>query len=43
MKRGKLNLFLAFLDKEMVATGQGLSKQEAQQEAARRALEVKKW
>jgi len=32
-----------FLDKEMVATGQGLSKQEAQQEAARRALEVKKW
>ena len=32
-----------FLDKEMVATGQGLSKQEAQQEAAKQALEIKGW
>jgi len=32
-----------FLDKEMVATGQGLSKQEAQQEAAKQALEKKGW
>lgn len=32
-----------FLDKELIATGQGSSKQEAQVEAAERALEEKGW
>jgi ribonuclease-3 len=32
-----------FLDKEMVASGRGLSKQEAQQEAASEALKKKGW
>ncbi len=33
----------AYLDKELIATGQGSSKQEAQTEAARNALEIKNW
>jgi len=32
-----------FLDKEQVATGEGTSKQEAQEDAARNALEAKDW
>lgn len=32
-----------YLDKELVASGEGQSKQEAEQVAARKALEVKKW
>jgi len=32
-----------FLEKDMIAMGQGMSKQEAQQEAARIALENKGW
>ena len=32
-----------FLNKEMVAEGEGYSKQEAEEEAARVALEIKKW
>lgn len=32
-----------FLDKELVAEGEGSSKQEAEEEAAKKALEVKKW
>lgn len=32
-----------YLNKEMVATGKGRSKQEAEQEAAKNALEVKNW
>ena len=32
-----------YLDKELVAEGVGMSKQEAEQEAARKALEVKGW
>ena len=32
-----------FLDKEMIAEGRGSSKQEAQMDAARNALEVKNW
>lgn len=32
-----------YLDKELVAEGEGKSKQEAEQVAARKALEVKKW
>jgi ribonuclease III len=32
-----------FLDKELVAKGQGSSKQEAELEAAKKALEVKNW
>lgn len=32
-----------FLDKEMVASGQGASKQEAELNAARAALEIKRW
>ena len=32
-----------FLDKDLVAEGQGYSKQEAEEEAARAALEIKKW
>ena len=32
-----------YLNKERVATGKGCSKQEAEQEAAKAALEVKKW
>lgn len=32
-----------FLDKELVATGEGTSKQEAQTDAAERAIKVKKW
>ncbi len=32
-----------FLENELIAEGEGMSKQEAEQEAARKALEVKKW
>lgn len=32
-----------FLDKESVAKGEGSSKQEAEEEAAKNALEIKKW
>ena len=32
-----------YLDEELVTTGEGLSKQEAQVDAAKKALEVKKW
>ncbi|MCX6790951.1 MAG: putative dsRNA-binding protein [Candidatus Gribaldobacteria bacterium] len=32
-----------FLDKEKVAEGEGLSKQEAEEAAARKGLEVKNW
>ena len=32
-----------YLDKKLVAKGQGFSKQEAQTDAAARALEIKKW
>ena len=32
-----------FLDKKMIAEGGGKSKQEAEQEAAKKALELKKW
>jgi len=32
-----------YLDKELVATGSGSSKQEAQTDAAKNALEIKKW
>lgn len=32
-----------YLDKELIASGEGQSKQEAEQVAARKALEVKKW
>jgi ribonuclease-3 len=32
-----------YLDKELVARGKGSSKQEAQEDAARIALELKKW
>ncbi len=32
-----------FLDKELVAEGEGSSKQEAEDEAAKNALEIKKW
>ena len=32
-----------YLDQELVAEGQGLSKQEAEEAAAKLALEVKKW
>ncbi|MFA7714789.1 MAG: putative dsRNA-binding protein [Candidatus Paceibacterota bacterium] len=32
-----------FLDKEMAAKGEGTSKQEAEVQAARNALEAKKW
>jgi ribonuclease-3 len=32
-----------FLNKELVATGEGSSKQEAEEEAAKKALEVKGW
>jgi ribonuclease-3 len=32
-----------YLDRELVAEGTGKSKQEAEQEAARKALEVKEW
>ena len=32
-----------YLDKELVAEGDGMSKQEAEQVAARKALEAKKW
>ncbi len=32
-----------FLDKELVATGEGTSKQEAQTDAAEKAIKVKKW
>ncbi len=32
-----------FLEKELIAQGDGSSKQEGEQEAARRALEVKRW
>jgi len=32
-----------FLNKEMVATGQGMSKQEAQQDAAEAGLTKKGW
>jgi len=32
-----------YLGKELVAEGQGSSKQEAEEAAARLALEVKKW
>ena len=32
-----------YLNKDLIATGTGLSKQEAQEEAARNALEAKQW
>ena len=32
-----------YLDKELIAEGEGMSKQEAEQAAARKALEIKKW
>jgi len=32
-----------YLDKELVADGEGVSKQDAQQEAARKGLEIKGW
>jgi ribonuclease-3 len=32
-----------FLDKELVATGEGTSKQEAQTDAAEMAIKAKKW
>ena len=32
-----------YLDKELIAEGEGLSKQEAEESAAKKALEVKKW
>ncbi len=32
-----------FLENELIAEGEGMSKQEAEQEAARKALEIKKW
>lgn len=32
-----------FLDKELIAKGEGSSKQEAEEEAAKKALEVKNW
>ena len=32
-----------YLDKELIAEGEGLSKQEAEEAAAKKALEVKKW
>jgi ribonuclease III len=32
-----------YLDNELIAEGSGMSKQEAEQEAARKALEAKKW
>ncbi len=32
-----------YLERELVATGEGLSKQEAQVDAAKKALEAKKW
>ena len=31
------------IDKELIAEGEGLSKQEAEEAAAKKALEVKKW
>ena len=32
-----------FLDKELITEGEGSSKQEAEEEAAKKALEIKKW
>jgi dsRNA-specific ribonuclease len=32
-----------YLDKDLIAEGSGMSKQEAEQAAARKALEVKGW
>ena len=33
----------AFLDTELIAEGEGTSKQEAEEEAAKRSLEIKNW
>ena len=37
------NLQLVFLEEELVAIGEGLSKQEAQAEAAEKGLKAKNW